>query len=213
MKHFFIIIIFLCSIQGYAQKSSVFYDDRDTTGTGLVLYTNGIFECNFKYYFLKSKTRPPLYFSRGIWHQIDTNLIELKSFDEYRSRILNVRAYYDPEIADSVKIRVYDKEGELVGFANLDGKRVGKAYGCSIQSLYVWDNCHKDYYKTKDIIYLPYELTYDYDYECNQYYFVISTYQQKENVSYHDCVIMIDSDNKHFRVIENRVCVYHFPLE
>ncbi len=213
MKHFFIIIIFLCSIQGYAQKTSVFYDDRDTNGTGLVLYSNGIFECNFKYYFLKSRTHPPLFVSRGTWHQIDTNLIELKSFDEYKSRILNVRAYYDPEIVDSVKIRVYDKEGKLVGFANLDEKREGEAYGCFIQSIYAWDNCHMDYYKKKDIIYLPDELTYDYDYDCNQYCFVISTYQQKESVSYHDCVIMIDSDNKHFRVIKERECVYHLPLE
>lgn len=214
MKLFLIIIIiFLSSIQVYAQKSPVYYDDRDSNGTGLVLYTNGIFECDYQYYFLKSRTRPPLFLSRGTWHPIDTNLIELKSFDEYKPRIINTIAYNDPEIADSVKIRVYDKEGGLIGYANLNGKYEGESDGCSVQGSFAWDNWHKEYYKMKDIIFLPYELTYDFDYDCNKYYFVVSTYQQKDYVSYHNCVIMIDSEKKNFRVVENRECIYRSSLE
>ena len=213
MKVFFITVLVMCSIIGYAQNTPVYYDDRDSNGTGLVLYSNGIFECDYQYFFLKSRTHPPLFLSRGTWHPIDANLIELKSFDEYKSRIVNTISYNDPQIADSVKIRVYNKEGDLIGFAYLDGNHDGKSYGCSIQSIYAWDNQHKEYYKMKDIIQLPYGLTYDFDYGCNQYYFVLSTYQQNDFVSYHNCIIKIDSEKKHFRVVENRECIYRFHLE
>lgn len=212
MKIFLIIIIFLYSIQGYAQNSSVFYDDRDSNGTGLVLYSNGIFECDYQYYFLKSSARPPLFFSKGTWHPLDTNLIELKSFDEYKSRIINTIAYRDSLIADSVKIWVYNKEGYLIGWAYLDKNHNGEAYGCSIQSVFTWDKWNKEYYKTKDIITLPYDLTFDFDYSCNKYYFIISEFQQNVFSSYHNCVIKIDPDKSKFRVVENRECIYNIPM-
>lgn len=203
MKGFFITILLLCAIQGYTQNSTIYFDDRDSNGTGLVLYSNGIFVCDYRYYFLKSRTRAPLYYSRGTWHPIDTNIIELKSFEEYKPRIINTIAYNNPQMADSVKIFVYNTEGELIGYAYLDGNHEGETFDCFIEGIFVPDPINNGYLKTKDIIYLPYNLTYKYDY-YNQYYFVISTQHQNNDISYHNCVIRIDSEKKHYRVIEER---------
>ena len=223
MKRFLTILMMWCSFQGYAQSSLIYYDDRDSNGTGLVLYSNGLFECDYQYYFLKDSNRPPLFLSKGTWHPIDSNLIELKSFDEYKARIVNVLAYRNAEILDSVKIRVYNKEGMLVGFANLDAEYKGVSYQCSVGSLFAKDDFSQDYpslfarndvsqeyYKKKTVINLPYELTYDLNIDYNQYYFIVSSYSPKGHFSYHNCIIEINPKERHFRVVENREYIYYF---
>ncbi len=210
MKKFFLVILFLTqlSLLVFAQKESVYFDNRNTEGMGLVLYSNGIFECDFRYEFLETGVDPVLFYSKGFWHPIDSCLTELKSFEEYKSKIVNVIALRNPEIKDSIVIQVYDKEGNRIGYAFLDEKYQGDSHRCSIEGVYAWDILDSSYYKTKDIIHLPYGLTYDFSNDCNQYFFIVSTYPMEGYYSYHDCVIKIDSDKKHFRIVENRESYY-----
>lgn len=213
MKRFLIFVIMGWISHGYAQNQTVYYDDRDSNGTGLVLYSNGLFECDNRYAFLKTGKDPLLYFSRGVWSPIDSNLIELKSFGEYKSQIVNVITYNNSEIKDSVKIQVYNKDGALVAYAFLDEKYVGMSYQCSIEGVYARDVLDSSYYKIKDIIHLPYGLTYDFSDDYNQYFFIVSTYPKEGYYSYHDCVIEVNIEKKQFRVIENRESLYRRTKE
>ena len=205
MKKFFLFILFLpqISLSVFAQKESVYFDNRNTEGMGLVLYSNGIFECDFRYEFLESGVDPVLFYSKGFWHQIDTNLIELKSFEEYKPKIENIRAIYNPELGDSIKIEVYTKEGNRIAYAYYLEEQEVNSYSCAVKKLYERDLFSQSYFKTEDVVILPYDLTYTLSQDCNQYYFIVSSYPGKGYFSYHNCIIKILS-KKDFRIIENR---------
>lgn len=207
-KFLFLFLIMGWSINGYTQIESVYYDDRDSNGTGLVLFSNGLFECDYQYAFLEHDKDPLFYLSKGVWHPIDSCLIELKSFEEYKSQIVNVIALHNPKIKDSIEIQVFDKEGNRIGYAFLDETYKGASYRCSIEGVYARDVLNLSYYKTKDIIHLPYGLTYDFSDNYNQYLFIVSTFPMEGYYSYHNCVIKINSDKKHFHIVENRESCY-----
>ena len=121
---------------------------------------------------------------------------------------MNVIAYNNPEIEDSIKIQIYNKKGTRIGFAFLDGNYEGISYRCSVEGVYSKDVNDQSYYKTKDIINLPYELTFDLTGSHNQYYFIVSTCPEEGYYSYHDCVIEVDIEKKQFLVVENRESMY-----
>ena len=213
MKSFCFFIIMGWISCGYAQNMTTYYDDRDSNGTGLVLYSNGLFECDNRYEFLKTGKDPLLYLSRGVWHPLDSNLIELKSFEEYKSQILNVITYNNPEIGDSIKIQVFNKEGVRIGYAFLDGQYNGMSYKCSVEEIYKKEINSLSYYKTKYIINLPYELTFDLTGSHNQYYFIVSSFPEEGYYSYHDCIIEVNIEKKQFRIVKNRESIYRRTKE
>lgn len=205
MKKFFLVILFFpqISLSVFAQRESVFFDTRNSEGMGLVLYSNGIFECDFRYEFLETGVDPVLFYSKGFWHLIDTDLIELKSFEEYKPKIENIRAIYNTELGDTIKIEVYNKKGNRIAYAYYLGEQEVNSYSCAIKKVYERDHLSQSYFKTEDVVILPYDLTYILSPDCNQYYFIVSSYPDKGYFSYHNCIIKILSE-KDFRIIENR---------
>ena len=205
MKKFFLVILFFpqISLSVFAQRESVFFDTRNSEGMGLVLYSNGIFECDFRYEFLETGVDPVLFYSKGFWHLIDTDLIELKSFEEYKPKIENIRAIYNTELGDTIKIEVYNKKGNRIAYAYYLGEQEVNSYSCAIKKVYERDHLSQSYFKTEDVVILPYDLTYILSPDCNQYYFIVSSYPDKGHFSYHNCIIKILSE-KDFRIIENR---------
>lgn len=210
MKKIIIIALYsVISVCLFAQEKTAIFDNRDSNGMGLILYANGLFECDFRYSFLETGVDPILFYSKGVWQAIDSSLFELTSFEEYKPKIENVISYYDPKIGDSVKISVYNKSGSWIGFACYKSNNEVYASGCAMLSNYQkYDNTPQSFIKKNDEIILPYDLTYAFNIFHNQYYFIISAYPGEGMVSYHHCIIEILSDND-FRVVRNMERIIH----